>query len=417
MSKGDEQRLVDFAKRVKSTPEGRTVLIFKLSGQEIAGSGNTRSTISKNALETFNNIVEGNLFFMANGDSVLVCKDADIEILHSIIERIAKVYNDDLSEFEVLPSYIQILHLETQAALFMETVDQMLEHAEARSRQLSSLIKRREVDGMIGNKVFESSHLAKMEEVLSHTDIGSILRQQSAISMRNPSQPKILFTEYYVSLGVLAQSIMPEVNITSNILLMRQLTKTLDDRLLRWLKHEQSQMSGTPFSLNMNMESASSDRFLEMVQHVWSTNQQTIVIELGLMDVFENLDEYHTMLPYLQERGYKVLIDAIRPCDLLIVKLRHLNADLYKVRWNLALTKSEYQVALGEFVTSVSSGRVIMCHCDDKQALSIGIPLKIYSYQGRFMDGVTRKRRVGDAVMAANLQQDLLSLMSENESI
>lgn len=413
IKKGDEQRLLDFSLRVKRKPEGRVILIFRLSGLEMTGSTATRSTISRNALESFNNIIEGDLFFMANGDAVLAGKNIDVEALHSIVEKIAKIYNDDLSNFEALPSYIDILHLETQAAQFCDEAQKFIDNADARAKQLSMLVKRRLEDGVVGNETFAASHLGKMEKVLGHTDIGSILRQQTAFSMRDPKNPKVLFSEFYVSLAALAQTIMPEVNITSNMLLLRQLTKTLDDRLLRWLKHEQTQMAGRPFSLNLNMETTSSDRFLEMIQHSWSTSQQTIVIELGLLDVLEHFDEYNTMLPYLQERGYKVLIDAIRPCDLTTVKLSNLRADLYKVRWSNLLTKSEYQVALADFVSSVSTGRVIMCHCDSQEALGVGIPLKIYSYQGHFMDAITRRRRAGDDDMAANLQKSIQPLMAD----
>jgi len=112
--------------------------------------------------------------------------------------------------------------------------------------------------------------------------------------------------------------------------------------------------------------------------------------------------------------SWHVLIDGIRPCDLLAIKLKNLKADLYKVRWHDSFTRNEYQVALGDFVNSVSSGRVIMCHCDSKEALFTGMPLKIYSYQGRFLDGITRKRRASDVVEAKNLQQTLSTMFVKN---
>src|SRR3546814_9030434 len=87
---------------------------------------------------------------------------------------------------------------------------------------------------------------------------------------------------------------MPDQNLFSDRWLFQYLTGKLDQRMLAWLSKNDDSTLRHSFSLNINIASVLSPRFLEFDARLDKTRRNTIVIELQKMDVFADMARYRS---------------------------------------------------------------------------------------------------------------------------
>src|SRR3546814_6096083 len=76
-------------------------------------------------------------------------------------------------------------------------------------------------------------------------------------------------------------------------------------RMLAWLTRNDDATLRHSFSLNINISSVLSQRFLEFDARLDKTRRNTIVIELQKVDVFADLARYLFTRDFLLDRGYR----------------------------------------------------------------------------------------------------------------
>src|SRR3546814_3399922 len=87
------------------------------------------------------------------------------------------------------------------------------------------------------------------------------------------------------------------------------------------------------FSLNINISSVLSQRFLEFDARLDKTRRNTIVIELQKVDVFADLARYLFTRDFLLDRGYRICLDGLTALSLPFIDRQKLGFDLIKLHW------------------------------------------------------------------------------------
>jgi hypothetical protein len=105
--------------------------------------------------------------------------------------------------------------------------------------------------------------LGKLIEFLGRTDLSSVMRRQSICAVTGSDLPRPVFKELFISIGELAQQVLPDVNLVANRWLFQHLIETLDLRVLKLLTQADDRDLHSSFSINLNVSTLLSREFIE----------------------------------------------------------------------------------------------------------------------------------------------------------
>ena len=93
---------------------------------------------------------------------------------------------------------------------------------------------------------------------------------------------------------------------------------------------------------------------------------------------------------FVQDKGYKVCLDGLTLETLDIIDRERLGADLAKLIWNpdLADGGDELHNKIRQIVKRGGAERMIMCRCDNREAIDFGRSLGIEMFQGRYAESL-----------------------------
>lgn len=231
-------------------------------------------------------------------------------------------------------------------------------------------------------------NLDQLSKIFSRLDATPLMRHQSAVQIGASGQGQLLFREYFVSIGDLRKSVAPKIDLLADRWLFQFLTTILDQRVLHMLRSQSMDDLPKAVSLNLNIQTVSSKDF-QMFDQFVGNEADRIIVEFQPVDVFSNIDAYIAARDLLQNRGYKVLIDALQPLVLDYFDPSLLKADFYKIAWGDRLGESatrEGEIEMRELIQSIGSERVIISHVDSEEAVRFGLLLSVTRFQGFFVD-------------------------------
>ena len=235
-------------------------------------------------------------------------------------------------------------------------------------------------------RVLTPTLLGKVQKALSMTDFSSLIRRQSVCAVIGKSMPQVLFDEVYVSIADLRDMLLPDVDLTANPWLFQDLASTLDKRVLDHVAQHDDGALINNFSLNLNVSSILSDEFLAFDDSNNTYMRNSIVLEVQLVDIFNDIKAYMLAKTFAQYRGYKICIDGVTVDKLKYINRTNLGADLIKIIWH-----SSFMDVINEdkhfmdYVNRAERAKMILCRVDDPTAVEVGNSLGINLYQGRYI--------------------------------
>jgi len=182
-----------------------------------------------------------------------------------------------------------------------------------------------------------------------------------------------------------------EVDFLSNRWLFKYLTRILDERMLYHIGRNQSRYLDVPISLNLNVETLLSEGFAEFDAALKPQAKVSIVIEIPVIDIFADMAAFVMARTEIQKLGYRVCLDGLTTASFTSINREKLGLDLIKVQWNADLPRGAdmlQNTQLAEAVRLTGSNRIILCRCDNKNAVEFGHSLGISLFQGRYLDGL-----------------------------
>lgn len=337
-----------------------------------------RQSSSKIKIQTLSEYFEkqdGFLFVSYDGDVIIIfSEDNDAFIRECRQEIISKFFGDDISSSQrnnlqnALRSYIIKLQWEEFFLFCKNKTNRQSDHQPA---------------------VLTASILADIEQTMTNIDLSHVLRHQAICSI---SEKKItpVFNEMYVNMLQLKRTLMQDVDLTGHKALFRCLTMMLDQHMLNLLRLRPSLFpKDTAVSLNLNVESILSGAFAQFDASVRSNPKLTIIIEIDIGDVFNDINNFIEAKNYIQSLGYRICLDGLTNFSFMEIDRQSLGFDMVKLQWNEDVVEklnSNENLRLAKTIQRFGRSRVILCRCCNKNAIDYGKALGIPLFQGRYID-------------------------------
>ena len=117
--------------------------------------------------------------------------------------------------------------------------------------------------------------------------------------------------------------------------------------------------------------------------------RKSFILEIQPIDLFAYLASYFFARDYLRERGFKICLDGLNHLSVPLLRRDDLGFDFVNVQWSSETLRDQppgRREQLADAIRSVGAARVILCRCDDEQAVSFGHAVGISLFQGRHID-------------------------------
>jgi hypothetical protein len=208
--------------------------------------------------------------------------------------------------------------------------------------------------------------------------------------------PQPLFAEVHMALRELADTLVPGVDLTADPWLSQRLAESLDRRLLSCLAKQEVGVPSGPISVNLRLATLLSPEFLKFDHDFRRQTSTPVIVELQLIDIFAELGAYLFIREFARDRGYLMCIDGLHYLHLPLIDRKRLGADLVKMIWSadlLDVLNEARREELRSAIKRVGVDRVILCRCDNADAIRWGQSLGIRLFQGHYVDSRLRAMR------------------------
>jgi hypothetical protein len=390
-----ENLLLDYVRRLEKHRGGRQVVHVHLSQLR---PFNRREQHIRAATSSFDPLISttvGQLFALRSADLIFAFKAEARPQVETVVQKVRFLFSDDplIAEasthekpfatwYDAVSDYDDILRLARELA---EEEEERLTKVRSRMDARSSLRAKQEQGEPLTPDV-----LARVEDALGRADLSNYVRRQFVCKVDSKLIPEQEFSELFISINDLRETLMPGVNLTSNRWLFYHLTETLDKRMLSMLSKTDAITITGEISINANVKTLLSDEFQVFDDNVSASRRGAMVIELQKEDIFSDLPAFLIAREYVQERGYRVLLDGLTMQTMFLVDREKLGCDHAKLIWTPALADAgdEVKERLREIAASGGGGRMIMCRCDTRESVEFGRSVGIDRFQGRFIEGL-----------------------------
>ncbi len=238
-------------------------------------------------------------------------------------------------------------------------------------------------------KFFNATSLASIERDLSNADISMVVRRQPVCAAIPDMMVRRVFDELYINITHLRQMMRVDTDLLSNRWLFKYLTELLDERMLKMIQQNPSRFLDLPISLNLNIKTLLSDFFSEFDAMIKPSIKVSVVVEIQLSDVFEDMRAFAAVRTSLQKMGYRICLDGVTDLSFPLVDREQLGFDLIKLQWNADMPgdlSTPESLRIAEAVKVCGPNRVILTRCDNRKAVDYGQALGISLFQGRYLD-------------------------------
>lgn len=344
------------------------------------------------------------LYRLRNTDIMVIFENAETSTVEKAIVKLLKLWGSDplMKRFKTDPRKNRLASWFDMA----QDYDKLLAFAERQAASRGVHRKKKTLQDLISEKdalrqKSERGHpltpieLARIEEALSRVDVSSHTRRQPVCAFVEENQPEVVFTEVFVSIGDLRETLMPNTDMTANPWLFQRLTQTLDKRVLAQLsRRDDRSLMREGFSINLNVGTILSEEFLTFDSDINPTTHET-VLELRIEDIFADPASFAFARDFLYERGYRICIDGLNLDTFPFADPNRMGVTYGKLSWSTELSGligTSYGEELKAMIMMRKRGRTILARCDSDAAIKVGQQLGITLFQGRYIDNLTRER-------------------------
>ena len=227
--------------------------------------------------------------------------------------------------------------------------------------------------------------LARITKALRNTDLASIIRNQRVCVVLEGIIPKKVFEEVYLSVQDMSR-ILPNVSLTKTPWLFMDLSKTLDEGVLKTVSRHRQGAYMRDFSLNLTVQGLLSDDFKMFDRGMRPDLKRTVVFELQPVEVFGDFASYERARNLVHDLGYKICLDRINFDTLPFVDRKKLGIDFLKLEWNPEFPEQAIErPELIDMLKEIGMNRVIMYGVDDIAGISFANQYGISLLQGKYI--------------------------------
>lgn len=388
-----EKLLLEYAEKAKRSPQQRGAVHLHLSRLRIQNRRDHHLRIATEVFESKVRDLNGQIFALAGGDLVFAWKGINLDEIDAAADHVRHLFTDDpllnIDESET-QKFCTWFDLERDFAAFHATTAEILANYEKEQQFHSdkSAPRRRPLTPAL---------LGQLEKMMAQADLSNLMRRQSICVLQPGKKPQTVLQELFVSIADVEDSLAKGVELTSDPWLFQRLTLTLDKRMLALMSRQDDPSIASYFSLNLNVATLLDPAFAKFDTVVKSDARGTIALEIPVLEILRDISSYNFARDFARERGYRVCIDGLTQLTAPLMDRETLGFDLMKVYWSADMLdnpKGHRRKALVDTVERCGAARVILCRCDDEQALAFGASLGLAMFQGRVVDKMLREGTV-----------------------
>jgi len=410
-TKSAEAKLMHTMEDIRDQTDGWQAIHFHLSNLLEQYKSEYQVKIAINLIHDLLRSFNGYIFVMADSSIIVLCYGLDAPLRSKLIFQLRYLYMDDPLAYtdtgQENPEFCTIYHLNQDWSTFLDRCSLLM----VSTRQQLPVIELEEElppppppEVMVPEekpkpppatppkkKELSLSVLAIVERDLDHADLNRVIRRQAVCAIKANVPPRRVFDELYINIAHLRQMLHSEVDFLSDRWLFKYMTYILDQRMIALLRHNPSRYLGNPVSLNLNVRTLLSPAFAEFDAAIKPAAKIAVVIEIPIVDVFADMAAFVTARKEVQKLGYRVCLDGLSTESFTSINREKLGVDLVKVQWNADRQSDLGTIENRDMIAAVQAtgtNRIILCRCDNKNAIQYGQALGISLFQGRYLDKI-----------------------------
>lgn len=333
----------------------------------------------------------GSLFRFFTGDLLLLVEGVSEAKLKEAAERLFSLFAVDpiVADERTRVRFLRIYDLTREPKPFLALAQRLFEARSQHDEAQKNVERVREPEQAPG-KPMDASDLVEVEKVLKTSDVEGLVTRQAICVINKDQPPQPTFDEIFVSVHRLQSAVIPGTDLMANPWLFQDLTRLLDQRLLSTLTRSRDSRMREAFSLNLNIETLTSEKFLTFDATHCNERNQSVLVELQMIDVLANLPELQRARPFLKDRRYRLCLDGLNHKTFLTIRSpRDLGFDFLKLHWTQEMGDLYRAKKLGDLqaaIQKVGPERVILAHCDSEEAVETGMAVGLMLFQGYHID-------------------------------
>lgn len=380
----EESLMLDEMRRIGHSRSGCFVVYFHLSDLQAPFRKPLFIRIAARAFDSLINNHDATLYTLSNANLALICRDVQIDHIDTAIFKLRALFIDDPLAAETAEENFATWYDLSNSEDFAE-FEKIATTLEAELQQRKGVVRR---PGAEKRVPIDASALAQMERRLQTLQVSDLLCQQPTVDIRSGRGRQVLFVEHYVSMSGLAKQIAPDVDLFSNPWLFNFVTDFLDRRMLVIIGHMNFGEMEDAVSLNLHVGSVLSPEF-QIFHNQISPHAKKVIVEFQMIDIIADMGAFDYAKKWLQDQGYRILIDGLYPLTLQYLDPGILEPDLIKIAWSpdLARDMRDSQVEeLNDIVSYLGPDKVVLARVETQEAIRWGLNLGIHRFQGFFVD-------------------------------
>ena len=391
-----EKRLLDTLARLRSNNSGIYAVHLYLSELPASHKQPHFIRMVSRTLESLATKQEVDIYNLGNLDVVLICRNTPIDEVDDAVFQVRTIFHEDQitqtedGSAEDRFSTWYDLSQSTDFKDFEEAV-KSIEYAvkDIEKKHTEGTSTGRASASMTGEPLTPDI-LQDIKQKLLEARIGDLVHRQPAIKVGAGKKQELAFREHYIAMAELRKRIAPKINIFSSHWLFQYLSETIDARVLEVLSRIDYANTQYPVSVNLNVATIMSRPF-QSFDAIVGDQTRKVIVEIQMIDIFANMGNYIKARDWLQDRGYRVLVDGLNPLTLDFFNPKSLKADYVKMNWGPEVQGGvghEQTQRIKSVVGSMKLGTVVLSRVDSEEGVSWGLGLGIICYQGHFIDKV-----------------------------
>lgn len=404
---GAHAELLQFAETIKDDGGRYRALYFRFSSLSAQFRSDYQIKIAFNIAYDLTANENGAIFLLDNCDIFLICEKDNRAVTDKTLFQLRYLfmddplaYNDDgyenpdfCTEYDLDGDWEAFCVLLLSYVGAEETAQDALTKAPAAHEITAVDTPRAETPFPAQPKklLLTPAYLQETVDFIHFCDIEQCIRSQPVCLFSGEEAYKHVFSEMYINISHLEETLPRPLDIKSNKALFYYITEFLDRRLLRHLEENGAEAHGNkPFSVNLNCRSLISDAFAAFDASLPDDFKKRVIIEIHISDIFSDPASYALTRDILRRKGYRICLDGADIVSLTQINRAALGCDLVKIAWSDAMpdASAEATVAFEKALGICDPSRAVLCRCDSETAVEYGKQRGITLFQGRHIDKI-----------------------------
>lgn len=393
--KDAEIKLVEMLTGIRDDSLGWRMMHFHFSQLLDHYKSDYQNKITLNLIKDHVREFDGGVFLCDDYDVVVIIRGINKGQVEQLLFRLRYLFSDDPLAYNAESQENENFCTIRDLSVGWHQAQELAKMKLIRTARKSSILRPIAMPGSAPQedviRPLTPARLVGLENDIAKADFSRVVRRQPVCAIKPGKQLTPVFDEMYIHIGHLRRITLASVDFTSNRWLFKYLTEMLDLKMLDLLAARDKEYLTKPFSINLNIQTVFGDAFARFDDKVPARLKSSVVIEIQLSDVFTDMRAFMAARDNVQRLGYKVCLDGMGYLSFLQVDRKSLGFDLAKLQWNADMKSdvaSEENQQLKAAIDRCGTGRIILCHCDNENAVDFGNALGVSLFQGRYVDNL-----------------------------